>query len=328
MPDFFRGKRVLITGGAGFIGSSIAHALVPRGARVTILDAMLPLYGGNLFNLEGIREEVAFVEGDIRDKALIDRLVADADIIFDLAAQVSHPDAKDMPLEDLDINLRGHLNVLEAMRAYAPSATVLFSSSWMVYGPITESPATEGHPARPASLYGIHKRVVEQYLQYYAEAFGLRTIVLRLPNPYGPRQQMKHAKYSVPGWFMRQAMEGKEITVYGDGLYERDYLYIDDVVGAFLALAESGEAGEAYHIGHDEKTRFVDMVDAVVATVGRGDRTLVPWPVGYVKNDTPAYILDTSKIRSATGWQPRVPLAEGIRKMAEYYARHHDKYWQ
>src|SRR3989344_4012379 len=196
VPDFFRGKRVLITGGAGFIGSSIAHALAPRGARVTILDAMLPLYGGHLFNLEGIRGGVTFVEGDIRDKELVDKLVRGKDIIFDLAAQVSHVDAKDFPLLDLDINLRGHLNVFEAVREHAPLATVLFSSSWMVYGKLPNSPVTENHSENPTGLYGIHKHVVEQYLRYYAGAFGLRTISVRLTNPYGPRQLMKHGKYS------------------------------------------------------------------------------------------------------------------------------------
>ena len=326
--NFFKDKNVLITGGAGFIGSSIAQMLVKGGAKVTIIDAMLPLYGGNLFNLESIKEDIEFIEGDIRDKALVDTLVKGKDFIFDLAAQVSYIDAKDMPFLDLDMNVRGHLNVLEAMREHAPRATILFSSSRMVYGKIMTTPVTERHPTNPLSLYGIHKLTAEKYLHYYADTFGLRAISVRIPNPYGPRQQMKHSKYSIVGWFMRQAMEGKTIQIFGDGLQERDYMYIDDIVDAFIQLAEKGKGGEVYNIGNSERTTFVDMVDAVLATIGKGEKKLVPWPANYEKNETGGYIADTTKIETDTGWRPTVLLVDGIRKMAEYYGLHHDKYWE
>lgn len=327
LNEYFSGKNVLITGGAGFIGSSIAHALVPLGAHVTVVDAMLPLYGGNEYNLEGIREQVKFVKGDIRDMELMRQLVAGQDVVYSLAAQVSYIDSKDQPFLDLDINGKGHLTLLEALRAVNPQATVLFSSSRLVYGRVLTVPVTESHPTDPLSLYGIHKLLAEKYYRYYADTFGLRTMSVRIPNPYGPRQQMKHSKYSIVGWFVRQAMEDKTITIFGDGSQERDYLYIDDIVSAFLELTAAGSGGEVYNIGTHERVRFVDMVDAVLREVGRGSKEHVPWPPNYEKNETGNYIADTHKIAAITNWSAQVPLMDGIARMVEYYRQHHSFYW-
>jgi len=320
--------KVLITGGAGFIGSNIAHALVKTGARVTVLDAMLPLYGGNLFNLAGIRDEVEFVEGDIRDAELANRLVKGKDVVFNLAAQVSYIDSKEEPFLDLDINGAGHLTVLEAVRRQAPEAKVLFSSSRLVYGKILTLPVREDHATDPLSIYGIHKLLGEKYYRYFADTYGIHTVSVRIPNPYGPRQQMKHSKYSIVGWFVRQAMEGKVLTIYGDGSQERDYLYIDDIVDAFLRLAEAGEAGEVYNIGTHERVKFGDMVDAVLREVGSGRKEYVPWPENYEKNETGNYIADTTKIHELTGWEPSIPLKEGIRRMVAYYKENQRHYWR
>ncbi|MBI1833767.1 MAG: SDR family NAD(P)-dependent oxidoreductase [Candidatus Andersenbacteria bacterium] len=320
-------KNILITGGAGFIGSTLAHALVSQGATVTVVDAMLPLYGGNKFNLHGIEDNVEFVEGDIRDAQLMDTLVAGKDIIYNMAAQVSYIDSKDEPFLDLDINGKGHLTVLEAVRKYAPGAKVLFSSSRLAYGKIRTTPVREDHPTEPLSMYGIHKLLGEKYYKYYAETFGIHTISVRIPNPYGPRQQMKHSKYSIVGWFVRQAMEGNTIQIFGDGSQERDYLYIDDIVDAFLQLTEKGKSGEVYNIGTHERVRFVDMVDAVVAEVGSGTKKHTPWPKNYEKNETGNYIADTSKIEAITGWQAAVPLKDGVKRMVEYYRKNKQHYW-
>ncbi|MFH1354145.1 MAG: SDR family NAD(P)-dependent oxidoreductase [bacterium] len=321
-------EKVLITGGAGFIGSNIARALVQRGDKVTVLDAMLPLYGGNLFNLKELRDEIEFVEGDIRDAGLVEKLVKGKDIVYNLAAQVSYIDSKDKPFLDLDINGAGHLIVLEAVRKRAPEARVLFSSSRLVYGRILTVPVQEEHPTDPLSMYGIHKLLGEKYYRYFADTHGLHTMSIRIPNPYGPRQQMKHNKYSIVGWFVRQAMEGKTITVFGDGKQERDYLYIDDIVDAFLQLTSKGEAGEIYNIGTHERVRFVDMVDAVLQEVGGGMKEHVPWPEDYEKNETGNYIADTSKIRELTGWESQVNLKDGVKKMVQYYKENSQHYFQ
>lgn len=319
--------KVLITGGAGFIGSNLAHALVKQGAQVTVLDALLPLYGGNEFNLEWIREQIEFVKGDIRDEELVKKLVVGKDFIYNFAAQVSYIDSKDQPFLDLDINGRGHLIMLEAVRQLVPQTKVFFSSSRLVYGKILTLPVKETHPTDPLSIYGIHKLLGEKYYRYYADTFGLHTVAVRIPNPYGPRQQMKHSKYSIVGWFIRQAMEGKTITIFGDGAQERDYLYVDDIVAAFLQLSEKGERGEVYNVGTDERIRFVDMVDAVLAAVGSGQKKHVPWPQNYEKNETGNYVADTSKLEKLTGWKPQTRLADGVAKTVDYYKKYRAHYW-
>jgi UDP-glucose 4-epimerase len=321
LADFFRDKRVLITGGAGFIGSSLAHALVPLGARVTVVDALLPLYGGNVFNTADIKDAITFVEGDVRDEEVLRSVVEGQDIIYSLAAQASYIDSKTQPFLDLDINGRGHLLMCEAVRELAPKAKILFSSSRLVYGKILTLPVREDHPTNPLSLYGIHKLLAEKYYRYYADTFGLDTVSIRIPNPYGPRQQIKHSKYSIVGWFVRQALEDKPITIFGDGSQERDYLYIDDIVQAFLLLTVRGQKGEVYNIGTDERVRFVDMVDTVIGAVGKGSKKHVPWPEHYEKNETGNYVADTAKIEQHTGWKPRVRLAEGIGAMVDYYRK-------
>lgn len=327
MSSMLQHKKVLITGGAGFIGSNLAHALLREGAEVTIVDAMLPLYGGNMFNLKGIQDAIEFVQGDIRDEALMRKLVAHKDIIYNFAAQVSYIDSKEQPFLDLDINGKGHLTVLEAVREVAPHARVLFASSRMVYGKILTTPVGENHPTEPLSLYGIHKLLGEKYCRYYADTFGVHTVAIRIPNPYGPRQQMKHNKYSIVGWFVRQAMEDKTIEIFGDGSQERDYLYINDIVDAFMRLTEHGQAGEVYNIGTHERVRFVDMVDAVIREVGSGHKQHVPWPENYEKNETGNYIADTGKIETATHWKPHILIKDGVREMVQYYKEYKQHYW-
>ena len=184
----------MITGGAGMIGSTIAHLAVAQGARVSILDAMLPMYGGNRFNLQGILDQVQFIQGDIRDFELMRRLVPGYDYIFSLAGQVSYVDSNTDPLLDLDINCKGHLQVLEACRQENPQARLLFASSRFVYGRVEHNPVDENHPFNCLSIYGIHKLAGEKYYRFYHEAYGLKTISVRIANPYGPRQQMKHSK--------------------------------------------------------------------------------------------------------------------------------------
>lgn len=324
---YFENKNILITGGAGFLGSSLAKALVPLGAQVTILDAMFPLYGGNAFNLETIKDKIDFIRGDIRDKALMDKIVVGKDIIYNFAAQVSYIDSKEDPFTDLDFNGKGHLTVLESVREYAPQARILFSSSRMVYGKILTTPVAETHPTEPLSLYGIHKLLAEKYYHYYNHTFGLDTVSVRIPNPYGPGQQMKHNKYSIVGWFVRQAMEGEEITIFGDGSQERDYLYIDDIVDAFIELTMQGVSGEVYNIGTQERITFGGMVDAILTEVGSGSKRYIPWPENYEKNETGNYVADTTKIEQITHWRPSVTLADGIARMVAYYKENKAEYW-
>lgn len=324
---FYKGKNILITGGAGFLGSNLAHALVSLGAKVTILDSMNPLYGGNLFNLNGILDHIAFIEGDIRNKVLINELVIGKDIIFSFAAQVSYIDSSKIPFEDLDINCSGHLTILEACRKLNSGAKVIFSSSRLVLGKIIEDPMTESHPTNPLSLYGIHKLAAEKYHLMYYKDYGIPTVVLRITNPYGVRQQVKHDKYSIPGWFMRLAMEGKTIKIFGDGTQIRDYIYVSDIVNAFLGVAGSATtAGEIYNCGSGVSMQFREMVETIVREVGSGSVEYVPWPESYERVETGDFRTDISKISTAIEWRPMVSVVDGVRQMVSYYKKNMKRY--
>ncbi len=322
------GKRVLVTGGAGMLGSAIAHLAHREGATVTILDALLPLYGGNLFNLSNIWDEITFVQGDIRDRVIVDRVVTGQDFIFNLAAQVSYVDSNSDPQLDIDINCRGIVNVLDACRQFAPRARVLFSSSRFVYGRIESNPVNENHPFNCLSIYGIHKLVGEKYHRFFFEAYGLPTTSLRISNPYGPRQQMKHGKYGITNWFIRQAMDGNPLTVFGEGVQKRDYIYVDDLADAFLVVALTPQtAGETYNLGSGQGSSFLEMTHTIAANVKGTEVRQVEWPKDRYFVETGDYVADIGKLQTATGWQPSVSLQDGIARTVEYYRLHQEHYW-
>jgi UDP-glucose 4-epimerase len=311
------------------IGSTIAHLAVKHGAKVTILDALLPLYGGNLFNLQGIQDKISFIQGDIRDFELVKTLVGEADIIFSLAGQVSYVDSNSHPLLDLDINCKGHLQVLEACRQTKSRARLLFASSRFVYGRIEYNPVDESHPFNCLSIYGIHKLAGEKYYRFYHEAYGLKTVSVRIANPYGPRQQMKHSKYGILNWFVRQALEGQPLTIYGDGLQRRDYVFVEDLAAAMATLAlTSGMAGEVYNLGAGTGTPFMEMAQLVAAAVPGTEVRQVEWPADRYFVETGDYISDISKIKGISPWRPKTSLREGIDRTVDFYRQHREKYWQ
>ena len=323
----YEGKIVLILGGLGFIGSNLAHLLVERGAIVTILDNLAPLYGGNIFNIEDIKDKVHVVIGDVRNEEMLSPFVKNADIIFNFAAQVSHIDSSNIPYEDLDINCKGHLILLECVRRENPLAKVLFSSSRLVIGKVKENIITENHPAEPLSLYGVHKLTAENYSRFYNKNFGIKTVVFRIANPYGERQQIKHSKYSIPGWFMRLAMEGKSIKIFGTGSQLRDYIFGSDLVYAMaLAGIKDESNGNTYNLGTGKSVSFKEMVETIVSVVGNGSIEYVPWPENYEKEETGNCEFDISKIKNDLGWEPSVSLHDGIEKMYAYYLKYADKY--
>jgi len=325
----YAGRAVLVTGGLGMIGSNLTHALVAAGARVTILDALLPLYGGNRFNLHGIEDRVAVEVGDLRDAPLVERLVRDQDVIFNLAAQVSYLDSMQDPLLDLDINCRGQLILLEACRRENPHARVVFTGSRLEYGPALTTPVAESHPIEPLMIYGIHKFAGERYHLLYHREHGLRTTTLRLTNPYGVRQQMKHGRYGLVNWFVRQAMEGRTITIFGDGRQRRDYVYVADIVDALLRVALTDDTvGGVYNLGSGTGTAFREMVEAILEVVGRGALAHVPWPPDYPHVDTADFVADVKALTAATGWRPAVGLREGIALTHRYYEAHRRWYWE
>lgn len=310
------------------IGSTLSRLLVKSGAEVTILDAMLPLYGGNPANLQDIFDKVYFVKGDIRDLETVKRVVDGADFIFNLAAQVSYVDSNLDPLLDLDINCRGHLNVLLACAHMNRRAKLVFTSSRFVYGSIDYNPVDEGHPFNCLSIYGIHKLAGEKYYRFYHDAHGLQTVSLRITNPYGPRQQMKHSKYGIVNWFIRLALEGKPITVFGEGLQKRDYIFVEDLAEALvLAPLHSATDGQVYNLGSGIGTPFIDMVKLVAELVPGTEIHYLEWPKDRYFVETGDFIADIAQLKEATGWEPKTALREGISQTIVFYRQYQDKYW-
>jgi UDP-glucose 4-epimerase len=320
VSNYYRGKRILITGGLGFLGSNLAHKLVSFDANVTIIDNLDPLYGGNLYNVNSIRDKLKIIIGDIQDESLITPLLLDCDIVFHFAAQVSYIDSLNIPFRDLDLNARTTLSILEILRKHNPGTKIVFSSSRMVIGKSNNLIVDESVHTNPLSLYAIHKLASEKYLLMYHSDFGIPVIIFRITNPYGIRQQLKHNKYSLVGWFIRMAMENKTITIFGDGRQLRDYIYVEDIIEAFLmSTANSESTGEIINLGSGYSSEFGEMVYNIIRIVGSGEIKYVDWPVNYERIETGNFQVDISKLKSLTGWAPSVTLEQGIRQTYEYY---------
>ena len=321
-------KNILIIGGAGMIGSTVAKLTYDKGARLTVYDAMLPLYGGNMFNLENIQDKLEFIKGDIRDENKLNDVVKGKDYIFNLAAQVSYVKSNKEPFLDLDINCKGILNVLEACRRNAPDAKIVFSSSRFVYGSVDYNPVDEHHPYNCRSIYGIHKLTGEKYHRYYYDAYGLNTTSIRIANPYGPKQQMKHSEWGIVNWFIRLALDSKPLTVYGKGEQKRDYIFVDDIAGALISCALSENTkGKVYNVGSGTGTAFVEMANTIAEMVPGTIVNEVEWPKERYFVETGDYVTNNKKITSDTGWLPQTDFETGLIKTIEYYQKFREHYW-
>jgi UDP-glucose 4-epimerase len=317
----------MITGGLGFIGSNLARQLVAAGADVLLVDALIPEYGGNLFNIAGIEDAVRINVTDVRDETSIDFLVQDREVIFNLAGQVSHIDSMQDPYTDLEINCRAQLTILEACRRYSPQVRVIFAGTRQVYGRPERLPVDERHLVRPADINGVHKAAGEYYHLLYNNVFGVRACSLRLTNVYGPRQLIKHNRQGFIGWFIRLAIEGAEIQVFGDGSQVRDFVYVDDAADAFLrAGASSACDGEIFNVGGAEPISHRELVSLLLETAGSGSVRYVDWPAEKKRIDIGSFYSDSTKFQRTVGWRPRTDLREGLRQTIEYYRQHMPHY--
>jgi UDP-glucose 4-epimerase len=324
----FEGKRVLVTGGLGFIGSNLAHRLAALGARVTIVDAMLPGYGGNLFNIEGLEQSVRVNFSDIRDAHSMNYLVRDQEIVFHLAGQVDHILSLTNPYPDIDINIRGSAVVMEAVRRHAPSARVVYTGTRGQYGPTVSLPVREDAPMNPMGLYELSNLTAEKMMLMYSGRHGVATSVLRLTNIYGPRAQMLHSRYGVVNWFVRLALDGETIPVFGTGGIKRDFLFVDDAVEAILLAAVREEAvGEVFNVGRDAPSNFLELAKQVIEIAGSGRWEFAPFSPERAMQEPGDFYSDITKIRRMLGWEPRIELTEGLRRTIEYYRRHRERYW-
>ncbi len=325
----FTKKTVLITGGLGFIGSNLARRLVELGAKVTLVDSLVPEYGGNLFNITGIEDKIRINISDVRDEHSLNYLVRGQDYLFNLAAQTSHTDSMQDPFTDLEINSKAQLFILEACRKYNPGIKIVFASTRQIYGKPAYLPVDEKHPLCPVDVNGINKMAGEWYHILYHKVYGIRACALRLTNTYGPRMRVKDARQMFLGIWIRLLIEGKPIQIYGDGTQIRDFNYVDDVVEAFLLAASSEEAnGEIFNLGADAPICLRDLAKLLVELSGSVEYRLVPFPSERKVIDIGDYYADYGKIRSILGWAPKVPLREGLARTLGYYQQYHDKYWE
>jgi UDP-glucose 4-epimerase len=322
------GKRVLITGGLGFIGSNLAERLVRDGARVAVCDAMIEGYGGNFANVASFRSDLEVHLTDVRDEAGMARLVEDRDVIFHLAAQVSHVLSLSNPYPDIDINIKGTAVLLEACRRHNPGALVVRSGTRGQYGPAVRLPVSEETAADPRGIYEISQLSAEMICRTYTRIHGVRTVPLRLTNVYGPRAQMRHSHFGVVNWFVRLALEGRPIPVFGTGRILRDFLYVDDCVEALVAVAAQPAAvGEVVNVGNDRASTFLEVAEILRDIVPGTEIVFTDFSPERRAQEPGDFVSDITKIRRLTGWEPRVALPEGLARTVRYYRERRAEYF-
>jgi len=315
----FKRAQVLITGGLGFIGSNLARRLVDLGAEVTVVDSLIPDYGGNLYNIEGIRDRIQVNVSDVRDTHSLRHLVQGKDFLFNLAGQTSHLDSMVNPMPDLEINCQAQLSILETCRAGNPKIKIVFASTRQIYGRPLQLPVPETHLLNPVDVNGINKMAGEQYHLLYNNVYGIPATALRLTNTIGPRMRIKDARQTFVGLWVRQLLEGKPISVWG-GKQLRDFTDVEDAVDAFLiAAASPATNGQVYNLGGSEVIDLAGVAKLMVEVNGSGEFELREFPADRRAIDIGDYYADFSKIRTALGWEPKRTLRETIETTLRYF---------
>ena len=313
-------KKILITGGLGFIGSNLARRLVECGNSVTVLDSLIPEYGGNPRNLHDLREKIVVNLSDVRDPFSINELIKGQDYLFNLAGQTSHLDSMNDPFTDLDINAKAQLSILEACRKNNRNIRIVFASTRQIYGKPQYLPVDEKHPFNPVHVNGINKIAGEQYHLLYNQVHEIRSSVLRLTNTYGSRMRIKDARQTFLGIWIRNLIEKKPIQVFGDGKQRRDYNYVDDVVDALIIAATKNESvGKVYNLGAPDPLSLEDTANIMCQGIEGSDYQMIPFPEERKAIDVGDFICDYSAFRDQFGWEPKVKFEEGIKKSLEYF---------
>lgn len=322
----YNNKKVLITGGLGFIGSNLAIRLIEAGAKVTLVDSLIPTYGGNLFNIEPVKYRARVNISDVRDPHAMKYLVAGQDYLFNLAGQTSHLDSMEAPETDLNINVLAQLHILEACRHHNPDLRLVFASTRQIYGKPLQIPVDESHPLNPVDVNGINKLAGEQYHRLYYDVYGIRSSILRLTNTYGPRMRIKDARQTFLGIWIRRLLEGLPMQIFGDGKQVRDYNYVDDVVDALLITALSDNSyGQVYNLGSEEDLSLSKTAQ-IMTEIHDGSFEYVPFPSSRKSIDIGDYQGSFEKIKSQLGWLPRTSFRDGMRETIAYYKQYLEKY--
>lgn len=324
----FKNKKVIVTGGLGFVGSNLSIKLAELGADVLIVDNMLPREGGNLFNIEPVKDKVQINISDIRNADSMNHLVKGMDYIFHIAGQVNHVDSVKNPLNDLSINVEGTLIIMEALRKNNPSAKVIFTGTRGEYGSSLKLPVEESHAINPIGIYAITNFAAERIVLTYHNLHNVKSVCLRITNTYGPRHQMAHDEYGVFNWFIRKSMDNEVIPLFGDGRILRDYLYIDDLVESLVATALNDNVyGEVYNIGSGIPVSFIELANKIIEISGKGKADYTEFTSERKALEPGDYYADITKIKKAIKWEPKISLDDGIKKTIEYYSKNKKHYW-
>lgn len=327
IDSFYKNKNVLITGGLGFIGSTLAIRLVDLGANVTVIDSLISEYGGNLFNVVPLKDKIKINISDVRDRYSTNYLVQNQDILFNLAGTLSHVDSMRDPFTDLEINCTSQLSLLEACRNNNPNIKIIYAGTRNQYGKAQYLPVDERHPLEPTDINGININAGEYYHILYNNVYGIKSCSLRMTNTFGPRHQMKHPRQGVLNWFLRQLIDGEEIQLFGTGEQIRDCNYVDDVVDALVLTGQSENVwGQIFNLG-GIAVGLKEFVEAAIKVNGKGSYKLVPFPENRKAIEIGDYIADYFKIYRHLGWEPKVDLETGIEKTLVYYRKNKKYYW-
>jgi len=324
-----KGKKVLVTGGLGFVGSNLSIRLAEMGVDVLIVDNMLPRQGGNIFNIEPVKNKVRVNISDIRNATSMNHLVKDVDYVFHLAGQVNHVDSVKNPLNDLSINVEGTLVIMEALRMNNPEAKVIFTGTRGEYGASLKLPVSESHAINPIGIYAITNFAAERIVLTYHNLHKINSVCLRITNTYGPRHQMMHDEYGVFNWFIRKAMDNDIIHIFGNGSILRDYLYIDDLIESMISIMQKDEAyGEVYNVGTGIPVSFIDLAKKITQIICKGRIDFTEFTNERKALEPGDYYADISKIKQKINWTPKVSLEDGIQKTIKYYSKYREHYWK
>ena len=328
MKNNFKSKKVLITGGLGFVGSNLSIKLSELGADVLIVDNMLPRQGGNLFNIEPVSEKVKINISDIRNPTSMNHLVKGMDYIYHIAGQVNHVDSVKDPLNDLSINVEGTLVLMEALRMNNPDAKVIFTGTRGEYGSSLTLPVAENHAINPIGIYAITNFAAERIVLTYHNLHHIKSLCLRITNTFGPRHQMAHDEYGVFNWFIRKAMDNEVIPIFGDGRILRDYLYIDDLTESLVKIAMSDTAyGEVYNVGSGVPLSFVELANKIIDITGTGRVDYTEFTTERKALEPGDYFADITKIKKTIDWFPKITIEDGIKRTIEFYRKYKEHYW-